>query len=572
MEPEIPFRIGEFEFDPERQTVSGPEGEVHLEPKPMAVAAHLAARPGRLITRDELIRAVWDDYPGADQSLSNAVSRLRAVTADSAQSPRIIQTVPRRGYRLRAAAAGDARRKGIAVLPLRNLGNDPGDEYLAEGLAEDLINSLSRVSGLRVVARTASFALASRDATIDELAERLDVDYVLEGSVQRSDDQVRIRVRLVEAGSASQVWAEDYRLDWSDLLRIQDAITSSVMDQLHTELGFDLPKSSRQSTRSVHPDAFALYLKGRYFWDRENTNPGKALNYFLKAIELDPDFAAPYAGLVDCYCTYAVWQLMDQDEARIKGLDYAARALNLDPDSPDARFSYGYAQFYFGWNWDEAYRAFHQALERDPEHILATAFLGMLCAVLRRDDEARRLAERLVEIDPVSTWCAYFTSIISYYLRDFERAAWWAKETLELTPGFLPCLWLGGSSLAHLGRVDEAIPIIRELENRCGQADLFRGCAIASYAVCERRGEAERAFTELKRHDGERGVSPLVFSLTLAALGRADEALAALQEAYEEHNATMFYISREPFIDPIRHRPEFRDLLRRLRLPPGFPT
>lgn len=560
------FRLGAVSFDPSKNEVSGPGGRLHLEPRVMDFAVFLAQRPGKVVTRDELIESVWNGYPSADQSLTNAASKLRRALNECGGEPTRLQTIPKRGYRLSTDGLESAEKHGLAVLPFRNLSDDAENDFLCEGLAEELLNALSRLSGLRVAARSASFALAQREIPLIELGRQLNVDYAIEGGVQKARGEIRVRVGLVEARTETQVWADNFRWDSTDLLSLQDAITDAVINELRRRLNLQTHSERIAAHPSVNSEAYACYLKGRFFWDRDNANPGKALEYFHKAIELAPDFAAPYAGLVDCYCTYAVFQLMPQAEARANGLTYAARALSLAPESPDVRFSYGYAQFYFAWDWDRAEAAFREALERDPEHMLATSFLGLLLTALHRHAESRALVRRLLALDPVSSWRLYFAAQLTYYMRDFESAAQWAKNTLEVTPGFLPCAWIASSSLAQLGRTGQAMPLVEELERNCGDADLFLAFAACVYVELGAHNKAEHALAELQRRDRERGVDPMVFVSPCAMLGYENEAIKMLQAGYEEHNAAIHYLSVGQFVDPIRHRPEFQEILKSVGL------
>jgi TolB-like protein len=568
MPRERPFQIGEFTFDPNQLTVSGPEGVFRLAAKLMAVAAYLANRAGEVVTREELIRDVWDDYPSADQSLSNAVSGLRRLLDDARHTPQLIQTVPKRGYRLLASQTRVTTTHGMVVLPFRNIGEDPEDQYLCEGLAEELLNALARVAGLRVVARSAVFAMAQQEFSLEEVGCRLDADLAIEGGVQHIGSQVRVWVRLVDMASAGQLWSREFRMEWANLFELQDVITRAVMQELEAHLGLKPPAADvLDDALPVDPEAFACYLKGRYFWYRENLDPGKALAHFHRSIELAPHYAPPYAGLVDCYCTYAYWQLLPQPIARAMALDYAARAREIDPDSTDGHFSQGYTLMYMAWDWMGAEAEFRRALERKPEHLLALSFLALCCVTQRRDAEGWELSRRLLRADPVSGWCHFIAGGMAYLMRDFHTAAEWATQGLELAPGSATCLWCASVSLAELGDVEAALPLIRQLEQAVPDSDFILSCAAAGYALCGARSEAEAGLRELRRRDRKRGVSPLVLARALAPLGYEDEAIEALQTAYDHRITPLFDISRHTVFDRLRHRPEFQKILQDLGLP-----
>lgn len=569
----VAYDIGGAHLEPGRCRLTGPSGSVHVEPRVADLAVMLSGNAGELVSRDVLIASIWKGYPGGDQALTSAVSKLRRALAETGGDPAAIDTVPKRGYRLRAAlprpsAVAEKAGTAVAVLPFRNLSGNEDDEYLCEGLAEELLNVLTGVPALRVAARASSFALADRRVPLAEFGARLQVQYVLEGSVQRSGKRLRVRVNLLEAETESQVWSRDFEEHRADLLAIQDSIADAVLLRTLGRIGIEYRAVKERRPRSTSSEAFNAYLKGRYFWYRDNTNPGKAFQYFHQAVGLDPDFAAPYAGLVDCYCTYGVWQLMPQDEARSRALESAELALTLMPESADVQFSHGYAQFYARWRWQDAERAMKRAIEIEPDHVPAISFLGLLAVIRHRDDEAASYGERLVKIDPLSSWCWCFRGMLAYYGRDYALGADSARESLELEPGSLFALWVSSASLAHLGQRKEALKVAGELEAIAGEADLFLGCAAAAFAFAGDRGSAQRVMAELERRDGERGVSPLVFSYACPALGHHERALDALQAAYDLRNMAMFYISRDSYVDPLRDRPEFQTTLSALGLEP----
>ncbi len=565
--------IGTAQLDPQTCQLQGPAGTVHLEPRVAEVAACLAHQAGEVVSRDTLVDSVWEGRPGADQALTGAVSKLRRALIDAGVEGRIIETVPKRGYRLtgigsRQVTEGSGPEIGLAVLPFRNLGGAPEDDYLCEGLAVELLNVLTGVPSLRVAARTSSFALAKRQVSLGELAAQLNVRYVLEGSVQRSGERLRVWVNLLETDSESQVWSREFEKHRTDLLAIQDSVADAVLFDTLNRIGIESQVIRKKRARSTSSEAFNAYLKARYFWYRDNTDPGKAFQYFHQAVRLDPDFAAPYAGLVDCYCTYGVWQLMPQREARARALDCAEQALTLMPESADVQFSHGYAQFYARWRWRDAERAMKRAIEIEPNHVLANSFLGLLAVIRHRDEEAKRYADRLIELDPLSSWCWCFRGMLAYYRRNYELGADSAREALELEPGNLMALWISSASLAHLGRRDEARALAGQLESLAGEADLFLGCAAVAFAVSGDRQAADRVTAKLDQRNEDRGVSPLVFSFVCPPVGEQERAMEALQAAYDERNMAMFYISRDSYVDPLRGRPEFQAILSALGLEP----
>lgn len=564
--------LGGVELETDRSRLTGPDGSAHVEPRVIEVAMMLHRHGDEVVSRDFLIKSIWRNYPGADSSLTNAVSKLRHHLARVGGDPSVIETIPKRGYRAkiprpRAAPAREPEGPGLAVLPFRNLGGDTEDDHLCEGLAEDVLNTLGHFSELRLAARASTFALVNRNLPLPELGEYLGVDYALDGSLRRTDHGIRISVTLAATVDQTQIWSSEFESSEGELEGLKTRIARALLTEAFGHTSVDPTALIASRGAAENPEAYNAFLKGRFLWYRENTNPGKALEQFHHAIELAPDFALPYAGLVDCYCTYGIWQMIPQHEAREKALAFAEQAMTLAPELPDVQFSHGYAQFYARWRWSSAARIFQRVLEQSPKHIAASSFLAHLHAVLGRDEEAARLGERLVEIDPASWWCWYFRGLCSYWMRDFQLAAHCASESLELNPGIQPGLYIASSSLAHLGQFEEALERARELEVTGGHIDPFLAVAACVYALCGAHGDSDRALAELRRRDRERGVSPAVFSLLHAVRGDEDEAIGNVQAMYAQANMAMFLIAREPLFDRIRSRPEFHEILDAVGLP-----
>lgn len=566
------FKLGDVTFHPAADEVSGPTGRFHLQPKVMDFAAHMAARSGEVVERDELIDAVWQGYPGASQSLTNAASKLRRALEDAGGDREMLETVPKRGYRLRAGSVRplspqDSSSPRIAVLSFRTIGMDPGDEYLGEAIAEDLHHALGNAKGVAIAARTSSFALARREEPLSEFARQLGATLALEGTVRRNEDRIVVRVALSSASDGVQQWSRDFEIPETRIDGLSAIMIEALRHELRATHGVELHPANDGHSYDVPADAYKAFLKGRYFWYRENSNPGRALELYQQAIGLSPEFAAPHAGLVDCYCTYGAWQMMPQTEARKLALNNAERALSIAPDSPDAQFSHGYSQFYARWRWADAERIFRHVLRRRPDHILANTFLAIVLSILQRDDEAIRIGDRLVEIDPASSWCWWMRGLFAYYRRDYECMAESGIEAVELSPPDPPALWIASRGLAQCGEFERARTLVAELEKIAGQSDMFLGIA-ATVRVCCGQPETGRAHrVKLERRAAERPISPLVESFVPSMLGPGDQALDALEAAYRERNMTLWCISRDPTFDSLRWHPRFRRLLAAMNLP-----
>lgn len=566
------LKLGGVLIETDRSRFAGPDGTVHVEPRVIDVAMMLRRHPNEVVGRNFLIDEIWGNYPGADPLLTNAVSKLRHYLASVGGDAGVVETIPKRGYRAKvsdARTATDSKPSEIslAVLPFRNLAGDPQNDHLCEGLAEDVLDMLGHVEGLRVAARASTVALVNRNLPLPEFGEYLDVDYVLDGSLRRIDGGFRVAVTLATTAQQTQVWSSQFECGEEELEGLKTRIARALLRGLPGYGGADKTPAIIARSAAPNTEAYNAFLKGRYLWYRENTNPGMALEQFHHAIEVAPDFALPYAGLVDCYCTYGLWQIMPQHEAREKALENAERAMSLAPELPDVLFSHGYAQFYMRWRWSAAERTFQRVLEQSPEHIAAISFMAHLYSVLGRDEEAIRLGQQLTEIDPISWWCWYFRAVCAYWAGDFELAASSALEARELSPGNPLPLFIAAGSQVHRGRCEEALELARELEQASGPLNLFLAIASSIYVQCDARGDSDRIAAQLHERDRISSVGPMVLSGLYAGRGQADEALANLEAALEQPNTAMFVVVRDPLFDSIRSLPEFQQILGRMGLP-----
>jgi tetratricopeptide (TPR) repeat protein len=371
---------------------------------------------------------------------------------------------------------------------------------------------------------------------------------------------------------AEQLWSREFELAEQDLEGWAAILLDAIGPELRGRYGVDVSQVNIPA-ESVHsPEAYRTFLIGRYFWYRENSNPGRALELYRKAVSLAPRFAAPYAGLVDCYCTYGLWQMMPQAEARRRALRSAEQAISLAPDNPDSQFSHGYAQFYARWHWAEAEAVFRHLLRRQPEHISGNSFLGLLLAALGRDDEAEALGERLVALDPASPWCWFIRGQCAWFRRDFECQAESGLQGLTLSANDPLLLYVAAKGLALSGEFQQANALTEQLERIAGQVDIFLAIAATTRGHCGEMDRARAQCTELENRAKQHPVSPMLFGLVYAILGRRDEALDALEAAYRECNMMLWIIACDPVFDELRGERRFRDLVQAMDLPDASPA
>jgi TolB-like protein/DNA-binding winged helix-turn-helix (wHTH) protein len=435
------FRLGEWLICPQLNTVQKDGGTVRLEHKFMQVLVCLAGQPGEVVSKEDLIRTVWVDTFVTDDVLTRAVSELRRILKDDAKQPHIIETVSKNGYRLIAPVqpviVGTSHRErsrllpsvvlvgvliaglivafvlrtrltitrvnatpvqSIAVLPLEDLSHDPAQEYFADGMTDELINELAQVRALRVVSRTSVMQFKGSRKPLPEIAKVLNVDAVVEGAVLRSGGRVRITAELIDARLDRQLWAHSYEGDIGDVLKLQ----SSMADAITREIQIAVTTQEQQrimGARRVDADALDAYLHGQFYWNQfSKEGMQKAVEYFQKAIDKDPNWAAAYAGQAHAYHELSFYQPPKQVMPKAKWA--AEKAIQIDPDDAEAHAALGWVKWVYEWDWRGGETEFKRAIELQPnswkERGHSTLFMyaaGRRQAALEEDRRAR-------EVDP----------------------------------------------------------------------------------------------------------------------------------------------------------------------------
>jgi eukaryotic-like serine/threonine-protein kinase len=458
-----------------------------------------------------------------------------------------------------------AAERSIAVLPFVNMSADSEQEYLCEGIAEELINALAKLSGLRVAARTSSFRFKDRAEDVRRLAAELRVDNVLEGSVRRAGDRLRITVQLVSAADGYHLWSERYDLRFEDVFVVQDEIATRVIEALRLRLG--APPQVPRRPRDL--EAYQLYLRGRYHWyKRHEGDLQEGARCFEQAVEKDPEYAPAYAGLADSYALLGCFffDVLPADEAMPRAKVAALKALELDPELAEAHASLGWVRLHYDWDWPGAERDFRRALELDPQRASTRHWYSFFLSAMGRTEEAAAEAQRAWELDPLSLIVNANLAQPPYYARRFDRTMEEARKLIRMEPGFgVAHQWL---SMAHAARgmFAEAIAGYRIFSASVPTAT--RPLALIGNAHA-RAGEKEAALAclaELRQTAARRRVPALHFALIHIGLGEKDEAFAWLDRAFEERSDQLPYLGVDPLFDPLRQDPRFTTLLRRLNL------
>jgi TolB-like protein/DNA-binding winged helix-turn-helix (wHTH) protein/Tfp pilus assembly protein PilF len=619
MPPSIPASKPRIDLSRYELSVDG--RRVKLERQPMELLILFVQRQGQLVTRDEIIGKLWgnDVFVDADRSINAAVRKIRTALRDDPANPKFLETVIGKGYRLvgevevvggapapetqlaepEAPAAKknikrllsaialllgvvfvalwvwrqhvnrvspDSAIHSIAVLPLANLSADPSQEYFSDGLTDELITELAQISSLRIISRTSVMHYKGTMRTAPQIAQELNVDAVLEGSVQRSGDRVRITAQLIAARQDKHLWASSYEEDFKNVLSIQDEIARDVANQI--QLRLTSQQHARLSrSRSVNPEAHEAYLKGLYYWSlRGRNNIEKAVDYFNQAIALDPGYALPYAGLAQCYIPLNYFSYISGREARAKSIAAAEKALQLDDSIAEAHTALGSAKSFYDHDWEGADREFRKAIQLNPSYATGHHWYAQMLVALEQNEQALAESQRARDLDP---WALIISSGWAgrlYWMRRYDEAIAHIKNTIELDSNFAVSHWEFGSILVQKKDFPDAIRELHKAESLAPDNSLMLGGLGYAYAASGDSVGANAVLHELHRRAAERYVSPYDFVVVYAGLDDKDRAFAWLQKAEDDLDCRLMFLNVEPMLDNLRPDPRFQEFVKHVGL------
>ena len=563
------IRFGFFEVDANTGELRREGIKVRLQEQPLQILQILLEHPGEVLTREELRKRVWpaDTFVDFDHGINNAIKRLREALADSAETPKFVETVARRGYRfigrLEATAGG---MESLAVLPLENLSHDPEQEYFADGLTDSLITQLARISALRVVSRTTAMHYKRIHRPLPEIARELGVSKIVEGTVQRSGGRVRVTAQLVEASTDTHLWADSYERDLRDVLSLQSELARAIVKEVQVKL---TPQEQAHLARAnrVDPEAYDAYLKGRYYSQRRGDALRKGVQCFEHAIEKDPTFAAAYAGLADCLSLLGWWAFVPPAEGCGKAKEVALKAIQLDENLGEAHASLAWATVHYDYDFALAEREYRKCIELSPRHATGHQWFGLYLTMVGCHEEGLEALKTAIRLDP-------FVPIINgclawgYWLaRRQDDHIEQLEKTLELDPNFAPVNWGLGLGYLEKGMYEPAIAAMQKSVQLSQRAPIFVSLLGEAYAVAGRREDAQEILDELKETAKQRYVTPYVLARIFTALNEKDEAFRLLEKAFREHAAWTAFMKSDPRLDNLRSDPRFGDLLRRMNFP-----
>ena len=639
-QPSRRFRFDEFEIDLRSGELWERGNRVRLQDQPFQVLRVLLERCGEIVTRDELKRTLWraETFVDFDDGLNTAVKKIRDVLGDSAEKPRYIETVPRRGYRfvgrlasvepavppplaegsksspeqentgLGASDSGvlvtqkvllSARRgmlltgvaafavfsvvlvlyrsgtakatkqppiKSLAVLPLKNLSGDPTQEYLADGMTEALIGRLAEIHDLRVISRTSMTRFKDTHLSVPEIAKTLQVDAIVEGSVIRDGNRIRVHAQLIRAATDEHFWSEAYDRELRDVLSLQSDVAQSIARKVEVTITGE-EHARLSSARTVDPEAYEDYLKGRYYWNKRTAGSmPKAAHYFEQAISKDPSYGAAYSGLADCNSGLAWHGFMPPSEVLPKAYAGAQKAVEIDPQSAEAHASLALVLNH-EWDWSGAEVEFKRALQLNPQYADAHHWYGDYLSIQRQHDEALVEAKRALELDPLNLMIGSWVGLRYYLAHRFDGAIEQSQNTVDLDPNFAAAHLILGESYVQQGKHKGGLDQLEKAATLSGGSPLYTAQVGVGLALAGEKKEALRVIRELQDTSGKRYVSPYGVAQIYAALNDKEQTYKWLETAYRDRAVWMSYLAVDPVFDSIRSEEHFRDLLRRVGLP-----
>jgi TolB-like protein/Tfp pilus assembly protein PilF len=567
------YEFEDFRIEVDKRLLFRQGKPVRLTPKAFDTLLLLVQRQGQVISKDDLMREVWPDTAVEENNLNQNISTLRRVLGENRGENRYIATVPGQGYRFVPAVESSCFTQlssepvTVAVLPFANLSSDPDSEFFADGITEEIINALAQIRNLRVVARTSAFSFKGKQVDLRTVGATLNAGTLLEGSVRKSGDRVRIVAQLINAADGYHLWSERYDREFQDIFEVQDEIAKAIADRLKVTLG---PDKSETLVRSETKDleAYQLYLKGRFHWNKRSADGlRRAIEYFQHAVGIDPSYAVAYAGLADAYNMVSFRNVMAPDAVMPKAKAAATKALELDANRAEPHVSLAYASFTYDRDWPAAGRHFERAKAINPAYVIGHAFYPLYLSSRGRSGESISVARRALELDPAAAAVSHVLAVQLYLARFFDQAVEQCKQTLELDPGYEPAYAVLGQVYSLTGRYEEATTEFEKSLTVTQRSTWVLALLGYARARSGARSDAMAIIDELGATSKSSFVPALCFALVYAGLEEADQAFAWLAKASDERHNRLAYVKVEALWDPLRPDPRFADLLRGFGIP-----
>ena len=629
-------RFGVFELDLRAGELRKHGLQVRLQEQPFQVLAMLLEHGREVVTREELQKRLWpaDTFVDFDQGLNKAINKIREALGDSAENPRFVETVSRRGYRFLAEVTviGTGRESvserpteafpetrenqrttpavehpgrsrvvlsltwvvlssalvlilivlgawtfhsknlpspaihSLAVLPLESLSGDASQDFFADGMTDELITDLGQISALRVISRTSVMPYKRVRKPLGQIAHELNVDAIVEGTVLRSGNQVRITAQLIEADTDKHLWANSYQGDLRDTLALQNQVARAIAERIRISLN-PQEEAALKSAKVVNPDAYVAYLKGRYFWNRRTADGLKAsVAYFNQAVDEDANYAPAYSGLADAYALLGDWQyaVMTTKEALPKAKAAAAKALELDSSLGEAHNSLAFCLDGFDWDFESADKEFRRAIELNPSYATAHHWYAWHLALVGKNDEAIAEMKRAQNLDPLSLIINADLAELLVIAHSYDQSIEQSRKTIEMDPNF--ALAHNQLAVAYIQKemYGDAILELEKAIRLSGASPICTANLARTYAASGKRSEALKLLSDLKMGSNVAYSRATEIAMVYAALGDKDQTMSWLEKGYQERFNPGVLL--RPAFDPLRSDPRFRNLLGRIGL------
>ena len=666
------LRFGDFEVDAATGLLRRRGVRVKLQDQPLQILLMLLLRPGQAVTREELRKTLWpsDTFVDFDHSLNSAVMRLREALGDSAERPRFVETLPKRGYRFlapvtpvstdtqsptenpRSSKASEAaaaeiqvvdagnvakptlvlapsitstetpqaapvstsapaplqpaietksranrlvvgtvllilivavigvvawrqlragrgeRIESLVVLPIENLTGDSNQDYLADGITDELTADLAKIRSLRVISRTSAMSYKGTRKPLPDIAHDLKVDAVVEGTLRRSGNRIRITAELIQASSDRHLWVETYDTQIQDILATESDVVRAIAKEIRVKF---TPEQQRQlAARAMGAAPYETYLKGRYYWNQRTADGMKrAIGYFEQAIQQDPNSALAYAGLADAYdiMASAIIEAVPTKDAYPKAKEAALRAVQLDDSLAEAHTSLATMSFNYDWNWPAAERDLKRALEIDPNYATAHQRYSIYLMAMGRTDESLTEMTRAHTLDPLSVSINFSLGWRLFFAHRYDDAIAQLRATLEMDPNFALAHRVLGQVYEQKGQLSDAILELQTAARLSSDSPLVLGALGHAYAHAGRRRDAEQVLQHMLAKNSERYVSPIHIAEVYAGLGDRESTFQWLDKALQDRSNGLVFLKVDPGFDILRSDPAFLEVLRKVGLP-----
>ncbi len=614
------YRFGPFRLDPGTRVLLRGGEIVRLPPKAIDTLLVLLRSAGQPVEKEALIQAVWPDTFVEENNLAHHVSILRKTLGNGEGGTAFIETIPKRGYRfvgdvkdaVEPGAADErtpvetrdapawprlTRRKlaavmvlpvagvfvfirwmsrrgpaappfeSLAVLPFQNLSGDSNQGYVSDGLTEALIAELARIRSLRVISRTSIMRYKEDRKALPQIARELDVGAVIEGSVVRLGDRVRVTVQLLDGAKDKHLWAETYERDLAGIPKLWDEVAIEIAREIRARV--EPEQRARLAGQRVKREAFEAYLHGRHCWNKRTPNDiEQAIAWFRKAIDEDPAYARAYAGLADCYNQLATVMISGKPPTEVRPLAIAAarRALEIDPELAEAHATLAYARLY-DWEWAAAAEGFQRAIGLNPSYASAHLWYAHSLSMWKRHYEALREVKLAHRLDPLSPIMQTQVGWILQHAGRYDAAIEELRKVLETNPDYLWALWRIGSSYTSKSMFQEGIDALEKAAALSGRSPSILGTLAETYGLAGRADAARKLLHEMEAESRKQYVPAIAFAHAYIGLGDSERVLEYLHRAYELREQGIAWLGLWEDHGSYRSDPRFLELLRRVGLP-----